>query len=181
MFGRNITHCLDCGKRFNLREGAYLISKPDGYICKTCHDKREMATRKKETGTTQSDTAMYIKTIVGLLLIAGGVVYEPEEVRWNIGFYILFATMGCALIAWAVIPYFQGKKVIEDQKLNEILSKPLDTFGDLEIRELKKKYNDDLSESKTVIHEMEESQLIRSKSKRSISEYASAVRDMEKK
>ena len=143
MFGRNITHCLDCGKRFNIKQGAYLVSKPDGYVCPMCHEKREIAARKKETGMTQSDKQMNAKIVVGLILILIGIVWESDEYRWNLWYYIVCAIIGCSLIAWAVVPYFQGKKQMEEERLQMLLSKPLDSFGDMEIRKLESKYQDE--------------------------------------
>ena len=154
MFGHKNVNCLDCGVRFDIKYGAFFVKESDGYVCPACHQIRvkkekkaakEAAAREREekTGMRQTEMAMNLKIIFGLITIVVTSQGDPREAQWSLGYYLFGILVGGALIAWGVEPYFKAKKKMEERKMEQLMSKPLESFGDLELEALQKKYDED--------------------------------------
>ncbi len=106
--------------------------------------------RESRTGMRQSIGGMIIKIVFGILFIFVGFL---DVSGYGVAFLFTALCMGGALIAWALIPYFKARKILEQRRetmesLDKMLqSSPLQqnsnkTFADEEVEKLAKKYED---------------------------------------
>ena len=97
---------------------------------------REKAADEREarTGMRQSTGAMVAKIVIGVMFIVGSFA-TPEGGEWSIGYCLVGITLGVGLAACGVIPYINAKKKREHEELKEILSTPLQTYGEAELQQ----------------------------------------------
>ncbi len=108
-------YCGQCGCRFDLNRGGYYQNSTGRYVCKTCVKTVNNASVRKH----QSTGAMIAKIAFGAMFIATGFTAAKEE-ESPLTFLLVSLIIGIALIAWALVPYFQEKKVRQQEMLEEI-------------------------------------------------------------
>ncbi|MBR0441639.1 MAG: hypothetical protein IJJ75_04450 [Firmicutes bacterium] len=102
--------------------------------------------REAETGMRQTLGGMIVKIAAGALFIA--VALERDNGTWSISYFLTGVILGLSLIAWGLIPYLGARRKKKDEqmdRLERVLSVPLEKFGDQQSKEddleaLEKKY-----------------------------------------
>ena len=112
--------CINCGKTFDANKGGYYDRSIRRYTCDACakgikrtriRAKYEVDAREREaaTGMRQSKGFMAAKIIVGALLAICSVFMS------RVITILVFLAAGAALIAWGLVPYFNGKKIMKER------------------------------------------------------------------
>ena len=96
------------------------------------HYNLEADYRKKTTGMSQTIGVMIAKISIGAIFVLCGIsiLFKYTSV---LSFFISLI-IGGGLIAWGVVPYVMGRKVLEQQEMERVLSIPLQTYEDAELK-----------------------------------------------
>lgn len=73
--------------------------------------------RQQQIGTRQSTGGMIAKIAIGALFVFAG--FSSPEGGWSIGYFFTALVIGCALIAWGLVPHLSAKKKAKDDSLRE--------------------------------------------------------------
>lgn len=108
-------YCGRCGCRFDLDRGGYYENSTGRYTCKTCAKTVNTVPVQKR----QSTGAMIAKIAFGALFIATS--FSANDAESPITFFMTALIIGGALIAWALVPYFQEKKAAKQEALDQLM------------------------------------------------------------
>lgn len=108
MASKHMVVCQNCGKQFDANRGGYYNRNTRRYTCKACGN-------KARTGMKQSKGAMIAKIFFGLMFIIVGIA-PPEPNEFTVSTFLIGLVIGCALIAWGIVPYLKPKMALKKQE-----------------------------------------------------------------